>query len=188
LHYKYLLEQNPSTTFQYWGDDAQKAFIADRNLPVNFFLRKKSDVSFLITNKNWINQISIGESVRTKGYDLIRGAPVRDIAQVLLNDSSLLCDYKMKAILSTNDSTWTVALLSGSTNGGIIVTEELFYEAPVTGYKQEYIFASADQKLIKTKYVYLKSRDPVLYSRITLDYFTVDKSFVRLRGSSVTNP
>ncbi|MDI6809905.1 MAG: hypothetical protein QME66_13205 [Candidatus Eisenbacteria bacterium] len=182
-----LTDQNRS--FQYFEEPGHpKPFVAGKKSPVVFRMRKQGDTTFLMNTVDWSCQVSANESGQTKGYDLIRATPVRDIAQLVLNDEPLVCDFKMKAVFNTNDTTWAVVLSPGNTNGGIIVSEQLLYEAPDTGYQPEYVFTPQDQKPLKTKYVYLRSRDPAIYSRLEVEYCTVAKRFIRLRGRSVTNP
>ncbi len=186
--YEYVRAKNPSLDFQYAEHGNQKPFIADKKTPVIFRLRKQSDTAFLLETMDWNCQIAVSESGKSKGYDLVRREPVRDMARLVLNDEPLVCDIRMKAAFITNATTWTVVLSPGNTTGGIIVSEQLLFEAPDTGYQPEYAFTPEERKPLKTKYVYLRSRNPAIYSRLEIEYCTVDKKFVRIRGKSVTNP
>ena len=87
-----------------------------------------------------------------------------------------------------NSATWSVMLSPGGTNGGIIATHQLLYEAPRDGYQPEYAFTPEDRKPVKAKYVYLRSRDPAIYTRFEIEYINANKEFFRLSGKSMTNP
>lgn len=181
-----LTDQNRS--FKYSEHGNRKPFVAEKKFPVSFSMRKQGATTFLLSTADWSFQISVNESGQTKGYDLVRATPVRDITRLVLNDEPLVCDLQMKTTFSTNNATRTVTLSPGNTNGGIIVSDQLLHEAPDTGYQPEYAFAVEDGKPLNAKYIYLKSRDPIIYSRLAIEYLTVAKTFVRLRGPSITNP
>lgn len=176
-------------SFQFFEHGNQKPFIADRTSPVIFRLRKQGSPTLCLETKYWDCQISASESGKTKGYDFILQVAVRDLMAPVFNGEALTCDLMVKATLNTNDATWSVVLSPGDTNGGIIVSEQLLYEVPDAGYQPEYIFTPADRKPMKAKYVYLKSRNPPIYSRLELDNCNAAKNFFRLNGkSALTNP
>lgn len=187
--YEYAMAQNRSS-FQYFEESGHpKPFVADKTTPVLFRLRKQGDTAFLLENKYCECQISVNESGKTKGYDFIHQKQIRNLETSVLNGETLTCDLRIKATFNTNNATWIVVLSSGSTNGGIIVSEQLFYEAPKDGYQSEYTFVPEDRKPLKAKYVYLKSREPAIYTRLELDNCNAGKSFFRLNGEiAVTNP
>lgn len=187
--YEYVMSQNTDISFQYAEHGNQKPFVADKKMPVVFRLRKQGGTAFCLEVKYWDCQISTSESSRTKGYDFVRKEPVRDLTKPVLNGEPLTCDLQIKATFNTNDATWSVVLSPGNTNGGIIVLEQLLYEAPDTGYQSEYTFTPEDRKPVKAKYVYLRSRYPFIYTRLELDHFNAAKNFFRLNGkSAITNP
>ncbi len=177
-----------SRNFQYFKHGNDKQFIADRASPIIFRLRKQGETVFCLESKYLNCQTSTNESGKIKGFDFIREEAVRDIADLMLNGEPLTCDIKVKAILNINSATWTVTLSPGDTNGGIIVSEQLLHEAPETGYQSEHTFTPQDQKPPKAKYIYLKSRDPAIYTRYEIEYINANKEFFRLSGKSVTNP
>jgi hypothetical protein len=181
-----LLKQERS--FQYAEHGSQKPFVADRKSPVVFRIRNQGGVAFLLRTTDWSCQLSASESGSVKGYDFIRQMPARGLAKPFFDGEPLTSDLQVKATFNTNDATWTVVLSSGTTNGGIVVSDQLLYEAPATGYQQEYTFTPEARKPMKTRYVYLRSRSPYVYSRLEVEYCTVDKKFVRVEGKSVTNP
>lgn len=182
-----LMDSNRS--FQYFEEAGhQKPFVPSNTSPIAFNMRKQGDTAFLLSVMDWSCQVSVKESGQTKGYDLIRATPIRDMAHLVLNDEPLVCDFKMNAIFHTNDMTWTLVLSPGHTNDGIIVSEQMLYEAPNAGYHSQYTFTVEYRKPLNKKYIYLRSRHPAIYSRLEIEYFTVAQKFIRLRGRSVTNP
>jgi hypothetical protein len=165
-----------------------KPFVANKKFPVVFRIRKQGEISFLLYKTDWVCQISARESGAERGYDFIRDMPVRDLAKPFFDGEPLASDLLMRATLNAEDAKWTVVLSSGTAGGGIIVSDQLLYEAPETGYQSQYIFMPEGRKPLAAKYIYLRSRNPTIYSRLEIEYCTVDKNFVRLRGRIVTNP
>ncbi len=187
--YEYVVAQNPNLDFQYAEHGNQKPFLAVKQSPVIFHLRKQNATAFLLETKYWDCQILANESGKTKGYDFISQVAVRDLMAPVLNGEALTPDLMVKATLNTNDATWSVVLSPGDTNGGIIVSEQLLYEVPDTGYQPEYTFTPTDRKPVKAKYVYLKSRNQPVYMRLELNEFNANKTFFRLNGrSAIINP
>lgn len=185
--YEYILQQNTNRSFEYFNHGIQKPFVPDKNNPIIFRLRKQKDATFLLENIDWNCHISSNESGTARGYDFIRQTHVRNLAKPVLNGEPLVCDILGKATFNTNDAKWTVVLAPGNTNGGIIASDQLLYEAPQNGYQLEYVFVPEDRKP-KPKYIYLRSRDPAIYTRIEITHVTAIKEYFNLKGKSVTNP
>ncbi len=159
-----------------------------RDNPVVSVLRKKGEATFLLKESSLHFQVLASESGKTIGYDLVQREPIRSVANPMGDDAARVTDLQVKATFNTNDATWTAVLSPGNTNGGIIVSEQLLYEAPDTGYQPEYTFTLEDRKPVKAKYVYLTSRDPAIYTRLEIKHINANKDFFRLSGKSVTNP
>ena len=180
---------NTQRSFKYYEHGDTKPFIADRTSPVVFRLRKQGNIIFCLETKYWHCQISTSETGIAKGYDFVQQEPVCDLTKTSLSGKPLACDLLLRATFSTNDASWTIVLSPGTTNGGIIVSEQFLYEAPDDGYQSEYTFKPEDRKPVKANYVYLKSREPSIYTRLDLDGFNANKMVLRLNGkSAITNP
>lgn len=151
-------------------------------------LRKKGETAFLLREGTLNFQILETQSGKVIGYDFVQRGPIRNVANPAGDDAARVCDFQVKATFNTNDATWAVVLSPGNTNGGIIVSEQLLYEAPDSGYQPEYAFTPEDRKPVKAKYVYLKSRDPAIFTRLEIEHINANKDFFRLSGKSVTNP
>lgn len=162
---------------------------AEKAKPVIYRIRKRGIVeAFLFQEISLKFQVPVSESDKAIGYDFVQRGRIRDVTKPAGDDAARVCDLQVKATFNTNNATWTAILSPGDTNGGIIVSDQLLYEAPDTGYQPEYTFTPEDRKPVKAKYVYLKSRDPAIYTRLEIEHINANKDFFRLSGKSVTNP
>lgn len=156
--------------------------------PIVFHMRKKGESVFLLQEMYLDLETRINDSGRVSGYDFIRRHRIKGMTDLIYDGDPLFPDLQVKAMFNTNGATWTAILSPGNTSGGILVSEHLFYEAPDTGYQPEYTFTPEDRKPVKAKYVYLKSRDPAIFTRFEIEHVSANKDFFRLSGKSVTNP
>jgi hypothetical protein len=165
-------------------------FRPDPQHPVVYQLRKTGIPAFLFHETDLEFELRTTASGWTFGYDFIRRHRLDNINLLILNYDPVFPDLKLKATFNTNNATWTVALMPGNTNGGIIASEQMLYEAPETGYQAEYVFTPEQDYLkpVKVPHLYLKSREPAIYTRIDIKYINANKDFFRLKGESVTNP
>lgn len=158
------------------------------NDPVVSVLRKKGSTVFLLKESSLDFQLLATQSGKVIGHDFVQRGRIRDVAKAAGADAARVCDLQVKATFNTNNATWTAVLSPGNTNGGIIVSEQLLYEAPETGYQPDYTFTPEEGEPDKAKYVYLKSRNPAIYTRLEIKYVNANKDFFRLSGKCVTNP
>lgn len=165
-------------------------FRPDPQHPVVYHLRKKLEPEVFLFHETDLNlELRTAASGWTLGYDFITHHRLDDIKRLVFNYQPVFPDLKLKATFNTNDATWTVVLSPGNTNGGIIASDQLLYEAPETGYQPEYVFTPEDHpKPVKLPHLYLKSREPTIYTRIDIKYINANQEFFRLSGESVTNP
>jgi len=164
-------------------------FMANKNAPVVFHMRKKHLMPvFLFKEMRLEFECRIIDASKPLGFDFIRRHRIRDRNNLIYDGEPVTCDLRVEATFSTNDAAWAVVLSPGNTNGGIIVSEQLLYEAPDSGYQADYTFTPEDRKPVKAKYVYLKSREPAIYTRLEIEHINANKEFFRLSGKAVTNP
>ena len=183
--YAFSVMQN-SEEYRFSGEDQN--FTPNQADPVIFRVRKKGPTVFLLEDRYLEFYIPVAESGKVISYDFVQRRSIRNVANPAGDEAALVADLQVKATFNTNDTTWTVILSPGGTNGGIIVSDQLLYEAPDSGYQAEYTFRLEDRKPPKAKYVYLKTRDPAVYTCYEIEYINVNKEFFRLSGKSVTNP
>jgi len=186
--YEFHFSQSEKRGFDYRKDNPHR-FLPDKTHPVVFHMRKKEfPPTFLFRETGLEFQVSIAESDKTIGYDFIQRDKIRDVANPVGDDKTRVCDLQVRATFNMSNATWAVVLSPGNITGGIIVSEQLLYEAPEIGYQSEYTLTPQDQKPLKAKYIYLKSRNPAIYTRYEIEYINANKEFFRLSGKSVTNP
>jgi len=186
--YELARDENFHRSYEY-AKGNRTQFVPDKSSPVVFHMRKKgANPAFLFEEASLKFQVAATESGKAIGYDFVQRGRIRDVANPAGDDAALVCDLQVKATFNTNDATWTVVLSPGDTNGGIIVSEQLLYEAPDTGYQPEYTFTPEDRRPMKARYVYLRSRDPAIFTRLEIEHINANKDFFRLSGKSVTNP
>lgn len=174
-------------SFCYSTSNSQR-FIPDRSNPIIYTLRKKEKGAFLLNVVELDFETPVEKSGQTKGYDFIKHHRIKDIQNFIFNDEPVFSDIMVKATFNTNDTTWTAVISSGDTNGGVIVSEQLLYEAPQDGYQKECSFVPNDGRLKNPLYIYLESRDPAIYSRCEIEHINSNKEFFRLSGKAATNP
>jgi hypothetical protein len=166
-------------------------FQPDPQHPVVYQLRKKIlPPAFLFQEVDLNLELRTAASGWTLGYDFISRHRLDNIKERVFNYyQPVFPDLTLKATFNTNAATWTVVLTPGNTNGGIIASDQLLYEAPETGYQSEYVFTPEDHpKPVKLPHIYLKSREPAIFTRIDIKSIHANKEFFRLSGESVTNP
>jgi hypothetical protein len=164
-------------------------FVPEKTKPVIFCIRKKELApAFVLEERFFELETRAVASGCPLGYDFVRRHRIKEVQNLVYDGEAVFPDLQVKATFDTNNATWTAILSPGNTNGGIIVSEQLLYEAPDSGYQTEYTFTPEDRKPLKAKYVYLKSRDPAIYTRYEIEHVNANKEFFRLSGKSVTNP
>ena len=160
-------------------------FRPDPQHPVVYQLRKKLVAEvLLIRNDPMRMNLPASWSGWTNGYDLMEHYQIQDLSHLELNGNPVVPDLLMTPRFNTNDGRWTVTLSSGSTNGGILVTDQLLYEAPENGYQPQYTFSPTNDPQHKVLRLYLKSREPALYTRIDLDYIRVSPDEFSMQGKT----
>lgn len=192
IGYEYSWPQEKNS-FQYSGD-GDIPFVPDPNHPILFRMRKMGEATFLLKSGTEFEFLA-RESGTEQGYDLIKGIGLK--AQVfkslLLNDEPVFPDLKVKAAFDEKSQTWSVTIFAGTSGGGILASDQLLYEAPSEGYQSRYDFSvhiPVDYSMPeKSKYLYYRSREPAIYSRLEIqDIRNVTKDHIDFGGKGVTNP
>ena len=181
--------------------DIQTGWIPD---PKNVFIyrfRKKGKGTFLLDQGITCLSFSRLESGSQKGSDLIMGMPIREkeLVNPEVNGIPLFSDLTTQASFDVITGKWKIILRPGGKNGGVFFSPSLLYLAPVDGYQREYVLdpdifmktygLKAHSEQYKQIYCYLRSRDPVIYTRIAIDSIQVDDSCIELGlYGLVTNP
>lgn len=164
-----------------------KRFVADKSNPVIFHLRKKGACTFLLEEPYWQMQMVLGSSNVTCGYDIIQNEVIKDVPSSQ-EEGSLTCDFWVTVTAHTNDATRKIVFAPAHANGGILGSSQLLYEAPEHGYLPEYVFDGQNEGRVTTQYLYLKSRDPAIYTRIEIMQVKAGDGFCRIWGRIAANP
>ena len=150
--------------------------------PLIMSLRKKEEPTFLIEHP----RRDIGPKCllyteqaqqRRKDVDLLN----RDKQNPVPVDKQFI-DFSVDASFVASSNLWRMTFRSGQGGGGLLCTNQLLYVAPDDGYKVVNTFF-CDSSYDKTVYLYVKSRDPAIYSRVMLkhDSWVEDKTNMILR-------
>jgi ribosomal protein L24E len=83
--------------------------------------------------------------------------------------ASVYNDLQMTLYRENTNNGWNVNILATNRNDGLIFGTNLLFEAPLTGYVRQCSF-SITNMTPQTGYLYVRSRDPVIFSRIRLEY------------------
>ena len=186
--FEYIRGTDPNMDFCY-RDEYTYRHVPKKDQPVVFHIRRKEEKSSFLLEKMYLEyKIQTIETGQTIGFDFVRSHRIKDTRNLVYDGESVFSDLQVKATFNMNDATWSVVLSPGDTNGGIVVSDQLLYEAPEGGYQPEYTFTPQDHKTPQAKYFYIRSRDPAIYSRYEIEYINANKDFFRLSGKSVTNP
>ena len=187
--YEMKFQQGERWVFDYRKNNPNR-YLPNKTVPFTYRMRKKAAISAFLFEEVMLKfQFGVEESGKRIGYDFVQRGHIRNVAMPVGNDRELVSDLQVTANYNSNDGTWAVVLSPGNASGGIIVSEQLLYEAPDSGYQKEYAFTPIDRMPLKAKYVYLMSRDPAIYTRIDLDMVNASSDFFRLNcRSTVTNP
>ena len=197
-----------------FSPEMDAVFVPDPKNPVVFWMRKKGEVAFIFESNGGPNfSFKRDESGTQKGVDIIHGLEIKekDLPKPTFNGDPLFCDLKAKAIFDSRTKTWTMVLTPGGSDGGILFSDRLLYEAPAEGYLPSYtIQPEAFRKafglteseervegggkyglLIPNPgiYLYLRSRTPGLYSRTHITHLVANKEEIYLSGGgTILNP
>lgn len=186
--YEYILSQNRVNSFDY-GGSVEPPFIPDEGNPVVFRLRRRlTRRTFLIKEKHWGFGVNVEDSGMTRGYDFIENKRTRSPEDRPSKKWSEVCDLKYLATFEKETGKWEVVLSPCGPGGGILVSDQLLYEAPEDGYELEWAFVAEDLTLPKMHYLYMKSRSPLIFTRLDFTDINVTNEHVRLYGKYSTNP
>jgi hypothetical protein len=79
-------------------------------------------------------------------------------------------DLRLEARLDSTNRCWTVTLSTTNETDGLVLSDELLFEAPTSGYMPQGTL-SVTGRTDQIKYIYLRSRMPSIYTRILLKYY-----------------
>ena len=169
-----------STTFRYSDVGGEEIHSPDPSKPVVIHLRKKGKPAFMVASTSKNDDFSVRlypEKQPEKGIYLVKPwltetgqkgmLPRGHTAKLYTRrkdetDLKFACEWTAEACV--------IRFLPQLENSGVIVSDELLYEAPESGYKQEGdVEIQISESHSVRKYLYVKSEDGRYYSRIDMD-------------------
>ena len=211
---KGYVAQWPFPAFNY-SKDRNPFHTPDPKKPIIFHMRKKgANPTFLITEQYYNIEIEPDSSNLYSFLDLEadweNAGDNRDYKKDFLPKHY---DIKVTSVFDKEKFDWIVTFTASGDNGGFILSDEFLSEAPEKGYKKEFKFIqhvltekeedilseTEDRKveekymklrefILKNKYLYIKSREPAIYTRMKLKDASIDVEWVNVSTSIATNP
>lgn len=186
--YEFLYGRNLNQNFDYCSIYPQAVFVPDRKAPLIFYMRKmKDEPAFLIHKLPFERNFPPTSS---PVYSLSLGGTWIDDNGQFRKDMVLdYVDIKVQSRLSIDQKRFELTFISMDSNSGIIVKDELLYQAPAEGYEPKKIIEIKVPVRYEQKktYVYVKARGGQMYSRIDLE-LTVRPSNLLVGMEIWTNP
>jgi len=191
-------------------------FIPNSEHPVVFHMRKKGEnPTYLMMNQDFNFDMSSGENLVRSFIDLRNDWKEKHEDGNYDKDFlSKHYDIKVSATFDKEKSDWTVIFTASGKDSGFVLDDKFLSKAPEGGYmkeftiiqhvatekeREEYENSEDDSKMdkfqkltefkFKGKYLYIKSRNPAIYTRMELtDACADDSESVRIDANTATNP
>lgn len=160
--------------YEYSGENNSKTYSRDlvyeplpNGVPFVSVLRKRGEPTFLLLSKSRhgaeepLFQVDDGKDAC---------APVDILAWMgKVGGSAQYVDLMASASFNDDTRNWHLTFSVSNNVDGLFVCDRLLYEAPATGYVQNASMPLAARE--GKAYLYLRSRDPTIFSRISLTYW-----------------
>ena len=205
----------PNIYISFRKDDPQQ-HKPDPNNPIIFHMRKRGEnPTYLMTNRDFNFDMSSGEKLVRSFIDLRNDWKEKHEDGNYDKDFlSKHYDIKVSATFDKEKSDWTVIFTASGKDSGFVLDDKFLSEAPEGGYmkeftiiqhvatekeREEYENSEDDSKMdkfqkltefkFKGKYLYIKSRNPAIYTRMELTEARADDSEdIRIDANTATNP
>ena len=156
--YEFLFQQNPVVNLSVEKQGQMLVETSDKQ-PILLKMRKKGESTFLLRTEGLlINGSSPGKQSKTLDIFMQKGETQPELQNY--------ADLQVEVACSPADGKWTVTYKATNGTDGIIVSDNLLYEAPEKDYQKEIVL----QGPVGLKYLYLCSRTPAIYSRLDLEH------------------
>lgn len=138
--------------------------------PVVSVMRKRGPVTFLITSPNgnrWTDPLfqTKGTNSVSRPLDLLswKSDPRwKDCA-------TTNADLRIDAVFDADKKCWNVTYSVTNGPGGIVLSDKMLYEAPADGYSPS-VAVTVTNVYGWRRYLYVKSREPAMYSRVLFEH------------------
>jgi hypothetical protein len=167
-------------------------FPTTKDNPVVAVLRKKGPPAFLIVSPGgggWPDVLfqTDGTNAVSRPLDLLAWSP--DYRGTWKFSATTNADLRIDAAFDAAEKRWNVMYSITNVPGGVILSDELLYEAPPGGYVRN-ASATLTNRYDQQKYLYVKSRTPAMYSRVRFvhDVHGREAPSLRVSCAALTNP
>lgn len=156
--------------------------------PIIAVLRKKGPPIFLISSPDrgrvFDTLLQVGTNSISRPFDLLAWERGKNWDDSIATNADLRIDSVFDA--ASNCWKFTYSIINGP--GGIVLSDEMLYEAPADGYASDIsITHSANNRHGQWKYLYVRSRTPEIYSRVLLLHL-MHAGELEVSSSVWTNP
>lgn len=148
-----------------WGRGA-----VEKNKPVTITLRKKGTTTFLVVSPS-VN-LPPDELFQTKGtndltqpLDILTWHPDARWRRCATSSA----DLRIDAAYDSDKECWNVTYSVTNGAGGIVLSDTMLYEAPADGYAPS-VDVTVTNVYDWRRYLYVKSREPAVYSRVLFEH------------------
>ena len=151
--------------YQLGSDDFIKHPLHSEENPVTFVLRKRGPLTFLILSPNTGKRLdNVFESDETNSVSSPLDLLAWDSSRKWKDSATTNADLQIDAVFDATGQCWNITYSVTNGPGGIVLSDEMLYEAPADGYVPSVSVTCTTNSGIR-KYLYVKSRTPAVYSR-----------------------
>lgn len=182
--YEFSYADNPIRNFKYYPSTPPGLFEASETNPFIFKLRKKGKPAFLIGTGTKNDSKRIRREDITQVFDVslylverwydINGLPgylPRGVQPTIHGYREGEKDLRIQGQLSQDETQCNFEITPLVENSGIIISDELLYEAPETGYQTSVEFSVSPGTSGLEKYLYIKLENGKFYQRSLLEIY-----------------
>ena len=173
--YDFNRGDNARTAFRYKGAEGEDVFRPDKKVPVSFILRQKGESVFLLEGQG-------GPTLKQPQSSI-----AFNFAEGRARPGTAAHDLVVSSVYQEERQEYALVFKTKGEGSGIIVTDQMLYEAPESGYESSYAITVKLDERMPRKNLYIKSRDASIYTRMNLGLLP-GKKFIRLSYKSWTNP
>lgn len=157
--YEFLSHQNPTVILP-MEEQGKMLAATSREKPIILVMRKKGEATFLLNKEGQLIRVSSAETKKAT-LDVLKQKG-EDLSAALRHS-----DLSVEVAYSQTGHKWAVTYAATNGTDGLVVSNDLLYEAPQEGYRGEVVLNGPPWP----RYLYLRNRSPAVYSRIALEHF-----------------
>ena len=165
-------------------DGAVKRHRPNIGEPIVYTMKKQINPTFLISNNEieWIAKLN--DQKAQFGVDFISRVGSSQMVSGGLDNWF----FDMVMSVAPRNDKWEVTIEAKGADGGVLGSEVVLNEAPVEGYAKTLTFIAENEKIPVKKYIYIRSREPSIYSSVAIEWVAVNQERIWIQVKSLTNP